>query len=182
MRSLLFVSLALALPVAAAAEPFAKPLQQTCAQLQREGWTAPLNLRTQKPGKPEISVAGKIYMCTLMHALPHTGAGHAPDLQALLLDEQKGTTIVLSANIWCTADRTKTLDALAKQLESTVGKVPEPISSAIRAAKDADATAAGLSFEVRPVDVDPGACDNVPAGQLGPVLLTIDVQVKPAKR
>jgi len=47
-----------------------------------------------------------------------------------------------------------------------VGSVPEPISSAIRAGKPAKATAAGLSFEVAPVEVEPGACESVPVGQL----------------
>jgi hypothetical protein len=62
------------------------------------------------------------------------------------------------------------------------GSVPAPISSAIRAGKEAKATADGLSFEVAPVEVDAGACENVPAGQLGPVLMKIDIEVKPAKR
>ncbi|HVT15980.1 MAG TPA: hypothetical protein VHQ90_07335 [Thermoanaerobaculia bacterium] len=60
-------------------------------------------------------------------------------------------------------------------------RIPAPISSAIRAGKEAKATADGLSFEVAPVQVDSGACESVPAGRLGPVLMKIDVEVKPAK-
>ena len=181
MRSILLVSLALSLPLAAAGEPFGKPVQQICAQLQKEGWKAPLDLQTKKPGKAEMEVRGVVYMCTLEHVLQPAGSGHAPDLQALLSNASHESSIILSANIWCAADRTATFDALAKQLERIAGSVPEPISSAIRAGKEAKATANGLSFEVAPVQVDSGACESVPAGQLGPVLMKVDVQVKPAK-
>jgi hypothetical protein len=128
-----------------------------------------------------MSIPGAIYLCTLEHVLPPAGSGHAPDLQALLSNAGQGPSIILSADIWCATDRTATFDALAKQLERIAGSVPEPISSAIRAGKDAKATANGLSFEVVPVEVDSGACESVPAGQLGPVLMKIDVEVKPAK-
>jgi hypothetical protein len=46
LRRILFVGLALILPLAAAAEPFGKPLQKTCAQLQSDGWTAPIDPQT----------------------------------------------------------------------------------------------------------------------------------------
>lgn len=180
MRRILFVSLVLVLPLAAVAEPFREPLQKTCAQLQSDGWAPPIDPQTNKPGKAEMNLPRGLYLCTLTHALP-AGPGHAPDLQALLSNTGKGPVIVLSANIWCAADRTATFDALLKQVERLVGSVPEAVSSAIRAGKDAKATGNGLSFEVRPVPVDSGACESVPAGQLGPVLLELGVQVKPAK-
>ncbi|HVT61458.1 MAG TPA: hypothetical protein VHR45_24055 [Thermoanaerobaculia bacterium] len=110
-------------------------------------------------------------MCMLTHVLQPRGSGHAPDLQALLSNSGDGPSIILSASIWCTADRTATFDALAKQLEHVAGSVPELISSAIHAGKKTKATADGLIFEVAPVNVDPGACESVPAGQLGPVLM-----------
>jgi hypothetical protein len=181
VRRILFVSLALVLPLAAAAEPFGKNLQKTCAQLQSDGWTAPIDLQTKKPGKAEMNIPGVMYICMLTHALKPAGSGHAPDLQALLSNDGNEPSIILSADIWCAADRTATFDALTKQLERVAGSVPETISSAIRAGKEAKATAGGLSFEVAPVDVDSGACERVPAGQLGPVLMKIDVAVKPAK-
>jgi hypothetical protein len=180
MRRILFVSLVFILPLAAAAEPFGKPLQKTCAQLQSDGWTAPIDLQTKKPGKAEMKISG-MYICMLTRALKPAGSGHAPDLQALLSSTGDGSSIILSADIWCAADRAATFDALAKQLESVAGSVPEPISSAIRAGKEAKSTANGLSFEVAPVQVDSGACERVLAGQLGPVLMKIDVAVKPAK-
>ncbi len=181
MRGILFVSLALSLPLAAVAEPFGKSLQKTCAQLQGDGWTAPINPQTNKPGKAEMKLPSPLYLCMLTKVLPAAGSGHAPDLQALLANTGDGPGIVLSASIWCAADRTATFDTLVKQLEHVAGSVPEPIAAAIRAGKEAKATADGMSFEVAPVEVDSGACERVPAGQLGPVLMKIDVGVKVAK-
>jgi hypothetical protein len=181
LRRILFVSLVFSLPIAAAAEPFGKPLQQTCAQLQGDGWTPPIDLQTNKPGKAEMDLPRGLYLCTLTHALKPAGSGHAPDLQALLSNTGKGPGIILSANIWCAADRTATFDALLKQVERVAGSVPEAVSSAIRAGKEAKATGNGLSFEVRPVEVDSEACKSVPPGQLGPVLMELGVQLKPAK-
>jgi len=120
--------------------------------------TAPVNPETLKPAGP----------------------GHAPDLQALLSEAGKERSIVLSASIWCAADRAPTFDALAKQLERVAGSVPESIAAAVRAGKEAKATAGGLTFEVVPVEVDAQACGNVPAGELGPVMMKVDVEVKPA--
>ncbi len=181
MRRILFVSLALSLPLSASAQTFGKPLQKTCAQLQSEGWTAPVDLLTNKPGKAETSLPGGIYLCMVTRVLAPAGSGHAPDLQALLTNDGHDSSVILSADIWCAADRTATSEALAKQLERLAGSVLAPISSAIRAGKEAKATAKGLSYEVAPVEVDSGACARVPAGQLGPVLMKIDVQVKPVK-
>lgn len=181
MRRILFVSLALSLPLSASAQTFGKPLQKTCAQLRSDGWTAPVDPLTNKPGKAETNLPGVMYLCMLSRVLVPAGSGHAPDLQALLSNDGHESSVILSADIWCAADRTATFDALAKQLERLAGSVPAPISSAIRAGKEAKATANGLSFEVSPVQVDSGACESVPAGQLGPVLMKIDVQVKPVK-
>jgi hypothetical protein len=183
MRRILFISFALALisSLAAAAEPFGKPLQKICAELQGGGWTAPADPRTNKPGKAEMKLPSPLYLCMLAKALPPAGSGHAPDLQALLSNAGQGPVIVLSAHIWCAADRAAAFDAVGKQLERIVGSVPEPISSAIRGGKEAKTTAGGLAFEVAPVEVDSEACKTVPAGELGPVLMELDVQVKPAK-
>jgi hypothetical protein len=180
MKRMLFVALALMLPLAAVAEPLGKSLPKMCAQLRSDGWTAPIDLETGKPGMAEMSISGVVYMCMLTHELKPAGSGHAPDLQALLSNAD-GPSVILSAHIWCAADRTATFDALAKQVERIVGSVPEPISAAMRAGKEAKATANGLSFEVTLVEVEPEACASVPPGQLGPVLMEIDVQVKPAK-
>lgn len=181
MRRILCLSFALVLvpSLAAAAGPFDGPLKKICAELQGGGWTAPTDPQTNKPGKAEMS-AGKVYLCMLTHPLKPAGSGHAPDLQALLGDTGEKRSIVLSANIWCAADRAATFDALAKQLERVAGSIPEPIASALREGKEAKATAGGLAFEVVPVDVDPEACENVPAGKLGPVLMELDVEIKPA--
>lgn len=54
MRRILFVWLAFGLPLAVAADPFGNPLQKTCAQLQSDGWAAPIDLRTGKPRQAEI--------------------------------------------------------------------------------------------------------------------------------
>jgi hypothetical protein len=181
MRRLLFVLVALILPIAAAAEPFGKSLPKTCAQLRGDGWSAPRDPLKNKPMLAEMNVPGVLYMCMLTRVLPKAGSGHAPDLQALLSDAGKGPSIILSASIWCEADRTATADALAKQLERTVGSIPESVTAAVRAWKKADAKANGLTFEVEPVEVDSDACRNVPAGQLGAVLVKMDVKITPAK-
>ena len=181
MRSLSVFAIAMVLATPLAAEPFGKSLQKACAQLQSEGWTAPIDPQTKERGKAEMSIPGAMYICTLEHVLRPAGSGHAPDLQALLSNAGHKSSIILSADIWCAADRTPTFEALAKQLERIVGSTPEPISSAIRAGKEAKATAKGLTFAVSPIEVDPEACKNVPAGQLGAVLMKIDVEIKPVQ-
>jgi len=182
MRRILFLSFALALvpSLAAAAGPFERPLKKACAELQSDGWTAPVNPQTNKPAKAEMSIAGTMYLCMLTRTLKPAGSGHAPDMQALLSEAGKERSIILSASIWCAADRTPTFDALAKRLERVAGSVPESIAAAVRAGKEARATAGGLTFEVVPVEVDAEACGTVPAGELGPVLMKVDVEVKPA--
>jgi hypothetical protein len=182
MKRLLFAALALLLPLplAAAAEPFGKPVQKMCAQLRAEGWTAQADPLTNKPLHAEINVPGVLYLCTLAHVLPKSGPGHAPDLQVLLGDDGKERTIIFSADIWCEKDRAATADALALQLERILGPLPQPVSAAIRAWKEAKVTANGLTFEVVPVEVEPGACEGVPANHLGPVLVKVDVKVTPA--
>jgi hypothetical protein len=180
MKRMLFAGLALMLPLAAVAEPL-KPLQKICAQLRSDGWTAPTDLLTGRPGTAEMSISGAIYMCTLSRELKPAGSGHAPDLQALLSSAGEGPSVILSGDVWCAADRAATFDALAKQLERVVGSLPEPIAAAIRAGREAKATANGLSYEVTPIEVEPQACASVPPGKLGPVLIKIDVEVKAAK-
>ena len=182
MRRILFLSFALALvpALAAAAGPFEKPLRKTCAELRSDGWTAPVNPQTNKPAKAEMSIAGAMYLCMLTRTLKPAGPGHAPDMQALLSEAGKERSIILSASIWCAADRAPTFDALAKQLERVAGSVPDSIAAAVRAGKEAKATAGGLTFEVVPVEVDAQACEHVPAGELGPVMMKVDVEVKPA--
>lgn len=171
MRRILYVSLALILPLAAAAEPFGLPLlQKTCARLQSDGWTLP---------KTELTVPGITYSCTLTRVLRPTGSGHAPELEALLSSGSRGPHIFLSATIWCAADRTATFDALAKEVERVAGSVPERVSAGIRAGESAKATADGLIFEVAHTQLDLGACERVPAGQLGPPLMRLDTLVKP---
>jgi hypothetical protein len=175
MRRILFVSLALILPLAAAAEPFGLPLlQKTCARLKSDGWTAPKRELTIT----ELTDSGITFSCTLTHVLQPKGSGHAPELEALLSSATHGPNIFLSATIWCAADRTATFDALAKEVERTAGSVPERISSGIRAGESAKATADGLIFEVAPTQLNLAACESVPAGQLGPPLMRLDVLVK----
>jgi hypothetical protein len=177
-KNLVCMSIALALPLAAAAPSqaaLAAPVPKLCSQMQKDGWRAPLDLRTHKPGKAEMKVGG-LYVCMVSKELPR-GAGHAPDLEAVLTDSGDGPGVVVAAHIWCAADRAATLDLLAKQLESMTGSVPPDISAALRAGKAAKASAQGLSFEVEPVEVDPDACKNVPADQLGPMLIEVGVKV-----
>jgi hypothetical protein len=166
----------------AAPDPFRNPSQETCAQLQRDGWTPPIDLVTGRPRNAEVTVPGLgVYYCALRRELKPAGSGHAPELEVQPGYGPHGPSIFFTATIWCAADRTATFDALVKQLERMAGSVPEPISSAIRAGRAAQTTAAGLVFEVLPTELDPGACEHVPPGELGPPLMRLDAQVKPAK-
>jgi hypothetical protein len=113
--------------------------------------------------------------------LKPSASGHPPELKVSPGYGPYGRRIFLAAKIWCEADRTATFEALAKQLERMTGSVPEPISSAIRSGKPAQATADRLVFEVLPTELNPSACEDVPPGQLGPALIMVDVMVKPAK-
>ena len=173
---------AMALPAAAA--PFAKNVPKVCAQLRKDGWTAPVDPSTNKPGEAEMIVPGVMYLCMVEHVLPAKGAGHAPDLQALLSNDGTEASIILSADVWCEADQAAALDALAKQVERSLttaeAHVPDSVTAAIRAAKKTKVTADGLTFEVVPVSVDAEACGRVRPGRLGPVLMKVDVSVKPA--
>ena len=176
MRRFLLVSLVLTLPLAAAAEPFGLPLlQKTCARLKSDGWT-PQKMKWTSEG---MSIMGITYSCSLTHVLQPTGTGPAPELEADLDSARQGPHISFSVTIWCAEDRTATFDALAKELERTVGSVPERISSGIRAGQSAKATADGLIFEVAPMQLDVVACENAPAGQLGSRHMTLNVLVRP---
>ena len=170
---------ALAMP--AAAQSLGKNVPKMCAQLLKEGWTAPADPLTGKPGKAEMNVPGVMYICMVEHELPTKGDGHAPGLQALL-SKSTETSVILSASVWCEVDQAATLDALAKQVERSLAvaniEVPDGVLAAIRAAKETKVSADGLSFEVVPISVDPDACSRVPADELGAVLMKVDVSVK----
>jgi hypothetical protein len=171
----------LALSMPAAAQSLGKNVPKICAQLLKEGWTAPTDPLTNKPGKAEMIVPGVMYICMVEHELPTKGDGHAPGLQALL-SKDTDASVILSASVWCEVDQTATLDALAKQVERSLAvaaiNVPDGVLAAIRAAKQTKVSADGLSFEVVPISVDPDACSRVPADELGAVLMKVDVSVK----
>jgi hypothetical protein len=170
-----------ALSMPAAAQSLGRNVPKMCAQLLKEGWTAPRDPLTNKPGKAEMNVPGVMYICMVEHQLPTKGDGHAPDLQALLSKDTEAS-VILSANVWCEVDEAATLDALAKQVERSLAvadlKVPDGVLAAIRAAKQTKVSADGLSFEVVPISVDPDACSSVPADELGAVFMKVDVSVK----
>jgi hypothetical protein len=170
---------ALWLAVPLTAGPLGKRIPKVCAQLQSDGWTAPVDLRTKKPGRAEMNIPGVMYMCTLEHLLTGKGTGHAPDLQALLSNDGDDESLILSADVWCEADEAATFDALAKQLERSLGGAPEAVTQAIRARKKLRLEADGMAFIVEPIEVDADACAHVRPDQLvGPVRIKIDVAVK----
>lgn len=171
----------LALPVTAATFP--KSLHNVCAQLQKDGWTAPLDPLSGKPMQAEMDVRGVMYLCNLERVLPRAGGtGHPPDLQALLSNDGKENSVILAASIWCEADQPAALEALVKAVTSVFGAPPpDTIAAAIRAAKEAKVTADGLSYEVDTVHIYADACRDVPANKLGPVLMKVEVAVKAAR-
>jgi hypothetical protein len=170
-----------ALSMPTAAQSLGRNVPKMCAQLLKEGWTAPTDPLTNKPGKAEMNVPGVMYICMVEHELPTTGDGHAPSLQALLSKDTEAS-VILSASVWCEVDQAATLDALAKQVERSLAvadiKAPDGVLAAIRAAKQTKVSADGLSFDVLPISVDPDACSRVPADELGAVLMKVDVSVK----
>ena len=176
----------MAVPAAAAnpAKQMSDQLPKICAELQKQGWGVPADQLEMDPKtKPEMRI-GKIYMCNLERQLAGKGPGRAPDLSVLLASRSSGPALIFSANVWCAADREPAIEALAKEVERvlTGSKIPVPaeVLEAVRASRDHDATAEGLRYRVQPIEVDAGACTRVKPGQLGPVLMKMDVAVEPA--
>jgi hypothetical protein len=58
--------------------------------------------------------------------------------------------------------------------------VPAGTLEAVRAARKHEANTGGLRYRVEPIAVDEGACARVRPGQLGPVLMKMDVAIEPA--
>jgi len=183
--SLLAASLAAA-PVAAQgnlAKLMEDRLPKLCAELQTQGWGVPADqLKLDPKSKAEMRM-GKVYLCSLGRPLAGKGPGRAPDLGALLGKSSRGATLLLSVSVWCAADREPALAALAKELERvlTGSKLPVPagLLEATLTPRRYEAAAEGLRYRAEPIEVDPGACDRVAPGELGPVLMKMDVAVDP---
>ena len=172
---------------AAPVQAFSKALPQMCKTLQNRGWVAPADILN--PGHRQqavMSIPGVIYLCTLEHGLAGLGPGHKPDLQVLLSESGGDTSIIFSADVWCAADRTAALAALADQLEreiQAVGwSVPKETLAAVRAGTTSKVTATLLVFSTVPIDVDAHACEKVSDDAFGAVLMKLDVSVEPASR
>src|SRR5258708_4145997 len=177
------VLLALSILAALFPTPLGKRVEKLCGVLQTQGWTVPVDPRTNKPGpKAEMRLGNLMYLCTLEHRLPGGGPGHAPDLQALVSSDGDEDSLFFSADIWCEADQAATLDALAKQVNQALGPVPPGIAEAIRAATPRKITADGVMYEVAPQNIDARACANVAPGGFGAVFMKIDVSIKSAVR
>jgi hypothetical protein len=172
----------LAVPVAAKDSPakqMSDRLPKLCAELQKQGWGVPEDMLLLDPKAKAEMRMGKIYMCGL-----GKGPGHAPDLGALLTNRAAGPSLILSASVWCAADREMTIETLAKEVERilTGSKIPVPLEvlEAIRASRKHEATAEGMRYRVEPIEVDAEACARVQPGMLGAVLMKMDVAVEPA--
>ena len=131
-------------------------LPKLCAELQKQGWGVPADLLALDPGtKAETRMGKRLYMCNVERRLAGQGPGRGP-----------------------------ALEELAKEVERilTGSKIPVPaeVLEAVRASRKHEATAEGFRYRVEPVEVDAGACDRVPPGQLGAVLMKMDVAVDPA--
>jgi hypothetical protein len=123
-------------------------------------------------------------MCSLEHSLAGQGPGRAPELAVLLSSNSGDPNLIFSANVWCAADQKPATEALAREVERilTGAKVPIPaeVLEAVRASRKHESTVEGLHYQVEPIEVDAGACTRVQPGQLGPVLMKLDVAVEPA--
>ncbi len=169
-----------------AVEQFGKRLPKICAELQARGWGVPADLLQLDPRtKAESRIAGVLYSCNVAQQLAGKGPGRAPDLAALLMDGGGEPSLILSASVWCAADRQPALAALAKEVERVLAgaaiPVPQEVLTAIRAAKSHEGEAGGHRYVVEPIEVDAGACSRVAAGELGAVLMKVDVMVEPAE-
>jgi hypothetical protein len=177
----------MAAPAAAKDNPakqMSDQLPKICAELQKQGWGVPAdNLKLDPDTKPEMRL-GKIYMCNLERQLAGKGPGRAPDLAVLLAGKAGDPTLLFSVNVWCAADREPAIDALAKEVERvlTGSKIPVPaeLLEAVRASRDHDATVEGLRYRAQTIEVDAGACARVSPGELGAVLMKMEVAVEPA--
>jgi hypothetical protein len=184
-----FLAVALmAVPVAAKgdrAKQLGDRLPKICAELQKQGWDVPADQLEMNPNtQAEMRVGKLIYMCTLERQLSGKGPGRAPDLSVLLSSSAGEPTLILSVNVWCAADRDAAVEALAKEVERvlTGSKIPVPaeVLEAVRASRQHEATAEEMRYKVAPIEVDAGACAQVQPGELGPVLMKMDVAVEPA--
>ena len=160
-------------------------IPKLCAELQKQGWGVPADqLRMNPKTKAEMRVGGLMYMCSVERQLPGQGPGRTPDLAALLSNSAGEPSLILSVNVWCAADQESATEALAKEVERALAgskiSVPAGMLEAVRASRKHEATAGGLRYRVEPIEVDAGACARVRPGQLGPVLMKMDVAIEPA--
>ncbi|HYU32440.1 MAG TPA: hypothetical protein VEW48_09775 [Thermoanaerobaculia bacterium] len=177
----------MAVPAAAKDNPAkqtADRLPNICADLQKQGWGVPADeLKMNPDTQAETRIGKRLYMCTLERQLAGKGPGRAPDLGVLLASSAGEPHLVFSVNVWCAADREPAIEALAKELERvlTGSKIPIPanVLEAVRASREHDSTAEGVRYRVEPIEVDAGACAQVKPGELGPVLMKMDVAVEP---
>lgn len=178
----------IAMPAAAKDNPVKKisdGLPRICTELQKQGWGVPADQLEMNPDtKAEMRMGKRLYMCTLERQLSGQGPGRAPDLGVLLASTSGDPTLLFSVSVWCAADRKPAIEALAQHIERvlTGSKIPVPaeVLDAVRASRKHDATAEGLRYRVEPIEVDAGACARVQPGQLGAVLMKMDVAVQPA--
>lgn len=189
MSRLLFATAALCAAAGTSAADSVPALRRAvpalCRQLQEQGWHAPADIVNPR-NKPvaEINIPGVMYLCTLEQALDGEGPGRPPDLQALLSDDGKQTSMIFSANLWCEADRTAALDALTARigrlLQQAELPLPADIATGLRAGRAATAAWQGITFSTTPIAVDADACAKVGPGGLGAVLFKIDLSIKTA--
>ena len=178
----------LAMPLAAKDNParqLSDQLPKICAELQKQGWAVPADQLALDPGaKAETRMGKLLYMCTLERQLTGQGPGRAPDIGVLLASSKGDPSLIFSAGVWCAADQKPAIEALAKEVERILAgskiAVPAEVLDAVRAVRKHESTAQGFLYKVEPIDVDAGACDRVRPGQLGAVLMKMDVAVEPA--
>ena len=173
-------------PLAAKDDParqLSDRLPKICAELQKQGWGVPADqLALDFSAKAETRMGKLLYMCSLERQLTGQGPGRAPDVGVLLASSTGDPSLIFSVGVWCAADQKPAIEALAQEVERILAgskiAVPAEVLDAVRAVRRHEATAAGLQYKVEPVDVDAGACDRVGPGELGAVLMKMDVAVE----
>lgn len=184
----IFLAAALiAVPVAAKDNPakqISDRLPKICAELQKQGWGIPADQLAMDPNTKAEMRMGTVYLCMLERQLTGQGPGRAPDLGALLGSSSSGPNLIFSVSVWCAADQKPAAEALAQELERILAgskiTVPAEILEAVRASRKHEITSGGFLYRVEPIEVDDGACARVQPGQLGAVLMKMDVGIKPA--
>lgn len=178
----LFPGLLLACAATAAENPLWNELPALCKARLAEDWQPPARFSTGEASPAESGVPGLMYLCTIEKPLPSHERHRRPNL-ALMLMGIAQKSVVVSAYVWCDADRSETLAALeretARVLDQAKLKPPAALGDAIRAARAYQTRLDGIAIKVAPQEIDRDACAKSSDALLSPVLMEVEVAIDP---